>query len=807
MKKVFMLCNAHIDPVWLWTWPEGAAEALSTFRVAADFCERFDGFVFNHNESLLYEWVEEHEPALFARIQALVRAGKWNVMGGWYIQPDCNLPCGESIIRQIRIGREYFLKKFGVAPSTAVNFDSFGHSRGLVQIMAKAGYDSYICCRAGKKLPHGDYRWRGFDGSELKLHVSQEMYGSLKGDAANKILRIADSNPEKSDVFALWGIGNHGGGASEPDLEAIAALAAERKDLQLIHAAAEDYFKTFDKKSLPLVERSLGPVMQGCYTSMAQIKQAHRSVECRLSRCEKMLAHSGITYRQDTLKEAEKALLFSEFHDILPGTMIQPAEKNSLQLLGFAGEIIDRLTLKAFFALCSGQTAAKRGEIPVMAYNPHPYEIETEISVPFSLESQNWTDGESTIATAYTEDGKVLATQHEKEESSINLDWRKRIVFRAKLKPMQMNRFNCRLEAKMNVPPYQAYDEDENCIWLRSAEKEVAVSKRTGLINHYCEGGRQLLRPGSGTLCVMSDNEDPWGMTVDRFTGRIGEFQLISAKEANEFYCHPGKTFENVRVTENGAVRMKIEAVFRYANSFALVTYVIPKEGPGFDVKLHTWINEGNLMLKYRLDANLGDADFLGQTIFGTETFPTDQTESVFQQWCGLKNSSSGVCVINTGTYGGSSDGESLYLSVMRTPVYAAHPIAGRALVPEHRSCEHIDMGEREFSFTILPYRNEISQLASLRNEPPYILTYFPSGDGSKPQTALTLTNRNILLSYFHKEEQSFLIRLFNSSEGSQTTTMRCFGVETELMLGGFEVKTFILNNGLLQETDILGKL
>ena len=86
MAEIHLICNAHIDPVWQWEWEEGAAAAVSTFRAAADFCEEFDDFVFCHNEALLYRWIEEYEPELFARIRRLVRAGKWRIMGGWYLQ-------------------------------------------------------------------------------------------------------------------------------------------------------------------------------------------------------------------------------------------------------------------------------------------------------------------------------------------------------------------------------------------------------------------------------------------------------------------------------------------------------------------------------------------------------------------------------------------------------------------------------------------------------------------------------------------------------------------------------------------------
>ena len=91
-KTVHLVCNAHLDPVWQWEWEEGAAEAISTFRTACEFCESYDTFVFNHNEAVLYQWIEEYDPELFKRIQRLVKKGKWHIAGGWFLQPDCNMP-------------------------------------------------------------------------------------------------------------------------------------------------------------------------------------------------------------------------------------------------------------------------------------------------------------------------------------------------------------------------------------------------------------------------------------------------------------------------------------------------------------------------------------------------------------------------------------------------------------------------------------------------------------------------------------------------------------------------------------------
>jgi alpha-mannosidase len=169
-RKVHLVCNAHIDPVWLWEWPEGAGEALSTFRTAAGFCEDRPGFIFSHNEALLYEWIEEYEPALFRRIRTLVRRGRWAVLGGWFVQPDCNMPSGESFVRQILAGKLYFKKTFGEDVRTAANLDPFGHTRGLVQILAKSGFHSYLFCRPDRgfaALPADGFRWIGYDGSEI----------------------------------------------------------------------------------------------------------------------------------------------------------------------------------------------------------------------------------------------------------------------------------------------------------------------------------------------------------------------------------------------------------------------------------------------------------------------------------------------------------------------------------------------------------------------------------------------------------------------------------------------------------------
>ena len=175
-----LICNAHLDPVWQWRWQEGCAEAVSTFRSAARLLHENPGLIFNHNESLLYAWIRDYDPDLFEEIRSLVKQERWCISGGWYLQPDVNLPGTESIIRHILEGRHFFQKHFGSEPRVAYNFDSFGHSSGLPQILSLSGYKMYIHMRPQANdlnLPSDLYRWQGEDGTEiLAYRISVGLY-------------------------------------------------------------------------------------------------------------------------------------------------------------------------------------------------------------------------------------------------------------------------------------------------------------------------------------------------------------------------------------------------------------------------------------------------------------------------------------------------------------------------------------------------------------------------------------------------------------------------------------------------------
>ncbi len=807
MKKLHLVCNAHLDPVWLWQKAEGMAEAMATFRIAADFCEKYDNFVFNHNESVLYEWVLEYEPELFERIKKLVKQGKWKIMGGWYLQPDVLMPTGESIIRQIRVGNEFFKKHFGMVPKTSINFDSFGHSRGLVQILKKCGYENYAYLRP-RDAEHRPFIWEGYDGSKIKTLKIYDWYNTPKGEAVKRLEQYLKDFPDREINLVTWGIGNHGGGPSEKDFLDIERFSESMTEYEVEHSDLDTYFNELDESKLEIVSESLVHCMVGCYNSMSKVKRGHRRLENKLSMCEKMICQSGIEYDKKELEKAEKALLFAEFHDVLPGSAIKKVEQDSVRLINYGEEIAESIIQKAFFRMCSGQKKAEENTVPVIIYNPHPYEVEGDFEAEFQLAEQNYSDTDFTMVEVFDEDGNKIKSQLEKPNCTMNWDWRKKIVFHAKLQPMAMNRFNCKLTMVQNYVPLKPYTEDENYIILKSDTTEVLINKNTGSLDKYQVLGKNILNKHGLKIKAYKDNEDPWGMNVDSFTDFLGDFELLSDNEANEFRGYPDEKLSNVRVIENGEARTKVQANFKHNNSYAVITYIFSKYSKYLDIDVKILANDANTLYKLSFDTVLSkDSKVLVQSMFGEEEAIKDEKEIVFGKWVELKSEDSSFAVVNDGNHGGSVKDNILNVTLLRTPVYAAHPNdLGRPIAPHDRTLEHIDMGESDFSFKLLVDEEYVDFEAEKFNQKSYALALFPSGNGEKLDNPLLLDNKKVMLSALRKTENGSLIRLYNSSSEEQKATLEYDGVKKELKLTPFEVKTLIKENDCFKATDMLGR-
>lgn len=821
LKKIHLVANAHLDPVWLWRWQEGCSEALSTFRTVREMTDEFDGFVFNHNESVLYEWVKENSPALFEKIRQAVEAGKWHIMGGWYLQPDCNMPSGESIIRNIEKGRKFFRKEFKKTPTTAINFDSFGHSRGLVQILKKAGYDSYLVCRPGRNefdFEQQDFLWEGLDGSVINVHRSDENYNSVWGHAAKELTEFLPGKEKEDVTLFLWGVGDHGGGPSRKDLRDLKELIEKDGNHCILHSTPEAYFEELRSynRELPRVAAGLNPVAQGCYTSQIRIKQKHRELENEIYSTEKMAAAAqvlcGRAYPKKAVEDAVQALLFSEFHDALPGSGSPLVEEDTLRLLDYGLEIMSREKHYAALALAEGEEPVKEGTSVLLFFNPHPYDITGVFVCETGLPKQNWTTDFLYPQAVFN--GEEIPTQAEKECSNFSLDWRKKVAVQATLKAFSMNRMDVYYKPLPKRPEF-APIVTEPLYVFDNGRMRVTINTQTGLLEEYIADGKILLKEGSFQLAVFDDTNNPWGIrSKSSFCRR--NFQLLSPHAGSEYCGLTDKVIPSVRVIEDGAVRTVVEAVFGLEGSRAFIRYQLPKQGTGFGVESGVHFMEKEKYLKLILKLPTRDMEFSGQIMFGREDLKRNE-ETVSQKWVMAKdpNRSSALAVINSGTYGADCTEDELGITLLRSAGYTASDfVMGKAL-KEEQWAPRMEQGERFYRFFIqgggiAELEEYADRLAQQFNEQPYGFSYCPPGEGQRAPALLEIDNPRVMVSALKKAEHAdgYVLRLYEGSGQKAEARLTMLGgkFEKQIHLDGFEIKTYLFDpaSGALTQTELI---
>ena len=799
MKRLHLICNAHLDPVWQWTWDEGIAAAIATFKSAADLAEEFD-YIFCHNESLLYEAVEKYAPNLFARIRKLVKAGKWKIIGAWYLQPDCLMPAGETFVRQIAEGKRYFMEKFGQTSTIAVNFDSFGHSVGLVQILAKNGYKGYMHCRPNStqlEYPSKFYRWVGPDGSCV-IATETFSYSSALGYAKEKILKEAqganvgmlgadtdgaDSVSRNGEVdYVLWGVGNHGGGPSRKDLQNIRELNID--GVEIFHSTPERLFAD-DIFVGGEIRGSLVTCMPGCLTSMTKIKRAYRETENLYYATEKMLTAAKLEgYAGDLsgMKEAEKKMMLATFHDILPGTLMEDAEKEGLETLNASQKLVKEYRTAAFLYLTSEQRRAGEGEYPVFAFNYQANELRAPVEVEFMLADQNWSDIFQKVYV-YDEAGNELPCQQIKERSTLNgLDWRKRVVFEGVLKPFSVTRFTIKTKPVKGQPYLETKP--------KPAELETFL-KGTAL-------------NGPAILETYDDTADPWGMSVKELKA-VGEnpvaFREMTEQEIKEF-CAVESGLSAVHIIEDGDVVTATEAMYTNGKTNAVIEYKKYKNHSYTDIKVTLEFADKNklIRLKVPVPADMQGGKGVGDGPYVWEEKP--DSEVYYQKWLGVKQGEDIFAVLNDGVYGGKIENGYLHLTLVRGAGYCFHPLPDRPLYPDDRYLPRIDCGRYTYQFRLFKGNAyEVSAQAEAFNQPPYAVNVFPAGGKEEPQSKLQVDGEVIVSAVKPSADgKGYVVRMYNPANEPKFFTLRFAVASLEATAEKYEVKTFVYSDGKIEE-------
>lgn len=343
-KTVHIIFHAHLDPIWLWNWQAGVDEALATTRSACARLEAHPELRYSQGEAWVYRQVELLDPELFARVRAFVREGRWEIIGGWWTQPDCNFPDEAGMRHQIEAGRAYFREAFGQFPDIGFNPDSFGHQASLPGLLREYGQSHYVFMRPGPHemaLPARVFRWRGHEGgpevTAFRIHASY----CPKELTADFLRGCCSDLPEGvRDTACFCGVGDHGGGPTEALIAQVERLRDEMSgELDIRFSTGREFFAAIDAQAerLPLVTGELQFHSIGCYTVHRASKTALVRATSRLTQMETMLDDSSATHEDRAeLARQWRNVVFHQFHDTLGGTCIPSAYRLICNQLGGA---------------------------------------------------------------------------------------------------------------------------------------------------------------------------------------------------------------------------------------------------------------------------------------------------------------------------------------------------------------------------------------------------------------------------------------------------------------------------------------
>jgi len=861
-QTCYLVCNAHLDPVWLWTWEEGLTEAISTFRVAADFLDEYPDFVFNHNESLLYEWVERNDPELFEQIKTHVASGRWHAAGGAYLQPDLIAASGESVVRQFLVGKRYFAEVFGVESRVAHNFDTFGHPQGLIQILAGCGFDAYVFCRPNDQqldLPIGSFRWQHASGVEIVARRSDDHYVT-QGEIRRQMLGSAaqggqpgiehDSRPgswpayyrdAEGDFMFLWGVGNHGGGATRDEYAQLPAMRADFPNVTFIESTTDAFFAHSLKErgldSLPVKSGGdLNQVFEGCYTSMSQVKQQHRHMENMMHLTEKLCAMAwwkgAREYPDKDLDVAWKDILFAEFHDILPGSGILKVEEDSLKLLGHCEEILRRKKAEAMISLLRDEPLAKRDKTPIFIFNPFNWAVSREVVVEYGTARQAGTDS---IVRRLFCDGKEVEAQFEKGD--MNLDnsdwgeWRQKAVFKLTIPPMTYTRIDTEYEVLPDdqVVRWQSPDMPKSSVLtVQGDAMSVTINLTTGLVDSILVDGKEQVQPGCFRPTIFDDLLHSWDCP-ETWVPSARNFRLASAQEATDLLGKERVDGETnglqkpVQIIEDGPIRTVVEAYFVSHHSSVTQRYIVNKQTAVLQVELDIFWVEKAKMFKLGFCPAGSRGQLWAEKCYSVD----DDTHAVepagrersYQHFLRLVSSETSVGVISHGTHGYhlDDDGTTTWLSVLRSPAYGYHQAeVGSWPRFSNRRTPFQDQGERHAMFTLVFGQDAASNDGLARKAYEYnvgleSLVYFPTRrDASTTKKAPFIATDcdNVILSAMKKSDDgdALILRFWEVAGRDTAFTLTVAGDSFPCRIGALRLQTFRLDrqSGEFTETDLL---
>jgi len=757
--------NSHIDMAWLWPWTETVEVVHDTFTTALQLMREYPNFTYAQSSVQDYAWLRDKYPALFQQIQQRVKEGRWELVGGMWIEPDLNMPDGESLVRQLLVGTRFFQKEFGKSTEIGWNPDSFGYNWQLPQIYKRSGFDSFVTQKMSwnetNNFPYKLFWWQAPDGSKVLTYFPHGYSGGI--NPAQLSQDVADYTPEDHfpEIMHLYGVGDHGGGPTRQMLDEAVRLEQPSAIFpKLEFGTARGFFDDLEKK---ITSGDLTPPTwndelyleyhRGCYTTQSETKKQIRRNEEQLQNAEKFASLAYLdthSYPNGRFEEIWKRVLFDMFHDIMPGSGIAVNYVDALENLNTANLESGKILNGALGDLASRvdtRGATQGAGEAVVVFNPLSWErtgpVTVEVHTPPAGQLLQARDSAGAPLLA-----QVIASDPATQRTTLE-------VMVKNVPPVGYETIH--VSSSAAAPRPAATPLKVSGTTIENEFIRVKIDQQTGCVTSLVTkaDSKESVAPGGcgnllQTFVDRPAQQDAWEIKFDE--------QSWDLKQPDE-----------VKVIESGPER----AVVRIKNKFQSSTFsrdvVVRAGSPRIDVDTQVDWHENHILLKVGFPVNAQSDKATFEIPYGTIERPTTRNNSVEKakfevpalRWGDISNSTQGFSLLNASKYGYDAKDNVIRISLLRSPNMPA---------PDNRVA---DQGRHEMTYALYAHSGDWRAGNTMRqgyelNYPLIAMTAQPHSGALPARHAFArIEPGNVILTVMKKaEDDDGLIFRFYEFEG-----------------------------------------
>jgi len=756
MKKItiHVIPNAHLDPVWLWDSREGLNEGVATCRAMLNLLDSEPDLTFIRGEAAIYEHVRRTDPATFARIKKMIRTGRWEVVGGTWIQPDTNLLESEVLCRHYEVGLRYFRETLGVNVKSGWQADSFGHTAGLPDVLAAGGVENFAFTRPNREdfiLKTPAFWWHGRSGAKiLGYRAPIGWYGCERDEVKRRFDELVPyaKTSKLRNIGMFVGLGNHGGGPSRQIVADVHAWAAAHPDFEVRFSGLNGFFNALrrevaapDGPKLDNIHGELQYCQRGCYSSVMRFKHPYRRAEHELLRGERttaLLANAGLAPATD-LSKAWESVLFNSFHDILPGSSIERAFDEQIDEVGGARHAVRHDTFLALNHLVGRVRIAlpavghdRPKAVPFLVWNPHLRPVQTFVEIEACLDHRpvwQYKDRAEKLPLEVRVGGKraafqIIETEH---ECFPELAWRKRVVVPITLPAAGWNLATVGWVEGSKSPalPRTATGRGNS---IRNDFYQVTAKPGAGGIQ-VRHRGRSLFGARGLQLDTLADNWGSWGSMNEsapgvRLTEKIGRWKIT-----------------RVAVTESGPLRAALVVRLTTNRAHVDLTFQLTAgvEEVAIDARVFTDLEAARIKLI------LPGARAVECEVPAERVKRTLEGEAPMLRWVRARDGRNGFSVVSDVLANYDLEGGDLRVTLARANRYSCAENLDQKTTWWRPTT---DRGELREKLTLLPLSAPVVEAAELLSQPPLIAMGWENRTGDLPISGslATLTSPDVQL-------------------------------------------------------------